>query len=73
MQYPMIGVCSVCKAVSYAWNMRLSRQYLMLWAVIKVVRKESEFPDPVQKFTEEYLFSASVFRISCECNIAWFC
>ena len=36
MQYPMLGVCSVCKAVSYAWNVQLSKQYLMLWAVIKV-------------------------------------
>jgi hypothetical protein len=36
MQYPMLWVCSVCNAVSYAWNVRLSKQYLMLWAVIKV-------------------------------------
>ena len=32
----MLWVCSVCKAVSYAWNVQLSKQYLMLWAVIKV-------------------------------------
>ena len=36
MQHPMRWVCSVCKEVS--WNMRLSKQYLMLWAVFKVVR-----------------------------------
>jgi hypothetical protein len=36
MQYPMLWVCSVCKAVSYAWNVQLSKQYRMLWAVIKV-------------------------------------
>ena len=29
-------VLSVSKAVFYAWNVRLSKQYLMLWAVIKV-------------------------------------
>jgi hypothetical protein len=28
MQYPMLWVCSVCKAVSYAWNVQLSKQYL---------------------------------------------
>ena len=27
---------SVCKAVFYAWNVRLSKRYLMLWAVFKV-------------------------------------
>jgi hypothetical protein len=36
MQYPMLWVCSVCTTVSYAWNVQLSKQYIMLWVVIKV-------------------------------------
>ena len=30
------GSVQCVKQVSYAWNVQLSKQYLMLWAVIKI-------------------------------------